>query len=272
MKYELKPLNVGGILDQAILILKDHFGLFLKITLCLQIPVGIALNLLITQKQPIPSPNATPEEMQAFLQTQFLFLFTVLMPLLLLMMVLVVPIMSAAIVHATACVYLGEPTSVGSAFRVGIERAVPLIWTWILVYFFTFVGLMLCILPGILMSFWFALATTVAVVERVFGVSALQRSRHLMRADWANHYLTFFLLGILMFFINAGIGAGSAFVFERHVASIVSVLLQAVTGTFGSIAMVVFYFSCRCRVENFDLMRLAEAVAAAPTEPAENLA
>jgi hypothetical protein len=272
MKYELKPMGVGGILDQAILILKDNFGLFLKIALCLQIPVGIVLNLVLTQKQPMPSPNATPAEMQVFLQTQMLFVFTVMMPLLLLMMVLVIPIMSAAIVHATACVYLGKPTSVGSAFRVGIERAGPLIWTWILVYFFTFVGFMLCVLPGILMTFWYALATTIAVVDGVTGMPALQRSRNLMRAAWANHYLTFFLLTILLAFINGGIGAGSAFVFERHVASIVSVLLQAVTGSFGSIAMVVFYFSCRCRIENFDLMLLAEAVAAVPTEPAENLA
>ncbi len=271
MKYELKPLKVGGILDQAILILKDNFGFFLKIMLCLQIPVAIATDLLVTQRMPVPSPHATPEEMAEFLQTQVTFLFTFMLPILLLTGLFVAPIMSAAFVHASARIYLGKPVGVRRAFRAAIGRAVPLIWTCILLYFFTFGGLLLCVLPGILVTFWFALAETITVLEGISGMAALRRSWYLMRTAWIEHYLTFFLLCLLLAAINGGIGAGSAFIFERHVAGIVGTLLQAVTGTFGWIALVVFYFSCRCRVENFDLVQLAKAVAAAPTKPLETL-
>ena len=52
-------------------------------------------------------------------------------------------------------------------------------------------------------------------------------------------------------------------------AGMVGALLQALTGAFTSIAVVVFYFSCRCRVENFDLVQLAQEVVAAPIKPLE---
>jgi hypothetical protein len=268
MKYELKPLKVGGILDQAILILKDNFGLFLKIMLCLQIPVAIATDLFVTQRMPVPSPNPTPEEMAEFFQTQMRFLLT-FMPILLLTAAIVTPIMHAALVHAAARIYLGQPAGVRRAFRAGLGRAIPLIWTWILVFVFTFGGFLLCFLPGFLMTFWFALASTIAVLEGISGMAALRRSWYLMRTAWVEHYLTFFLLGLLIGAINLGIGAGSAFVLERHVAGMVGALLQALTGAFTSIAVVVFYFSCRCRVENFDLVQLAKEVASAPIKPLE---
>jgi len=270
MRYELKPLGVGGILDQAILILKDHFALFLKIALCLQIPAAIGLNLFVIHTMPAPSPQATPEEMAELMQTQLTFL-AIFMPVLLLWMLIVIPIMNAVIVHATACVYLGEPARVGRSFRAGLKRAVPLVWTSSLIFFFTVAGLMLCVLPGILVAFWFALAPTVVVLERVSGMTALRRSWHLMQAAWTDHYLTLFLLSLLIGGINGGIGAGSQFVFEQRTAAIVSAVLQGVSWTLSYMATVVFYFSCRCRVENFDLVRLAEAVAAAPTDRPEVL-
>jgi hypothetical protein len=270
MKYDLKPMGVGGILDQAILMLKNHFALFLKIALCLQIPAAIGLNLFVIRTMPAPSPQPTPEEMAQLMQTQLAFL-AIFMPVFLLWMLIVIPIMNAVIVHATACVYLGKPAQVRSSFLAGLKRAIPLIWTSSLMYFFTTAGLMLCVLPGILLTFWFALAPTVVVLERVSGMAALRRSWHLMRTAWAEHYLTFFLLSLLIGGINGGIGAGSQFVFEQRTAAIISAVLQGVSWTLGYMATVVFYFSCRCRVENFDLVRLAEAVAATPTVRPEAL-
>ena len=140
-----------------------------------------------------------------------------------------------------------------------------------LLYFFTVGGFLLCFLPGVLVSFWFALAETVTVLEGISGWKALRRSWYLMRTAWVEHYLTFFLLGLLVAVINVGIGAGAAFVMERHVAGVVGTALQAVTATFGSIAAVVFYYSCRCRVENFDLVQLAKQVAAAPIKSLETV-
>ena len=55
MKYELKPLTVATILDQTILILKDHFGLFLKIMLCLAVPIGLVTDVFVARNMPMPA-------------------------------------------------------------------------------------------------------------------------------------------------------------------------------------------------------------------------
>ena len=38
-------------------------------------------------------------------------------------------------------------------------------------------GMILCIVPGILAAFWFALATQVVVIEGVAGFAAMKRSK-----------------------------------------------------------------------------------------------
>jgi hypothetical protein len=54
---------------------------------------------------------------------------------------------------------------------------------------------------------------------------------------------------------------------QPHVQMIVQVLLQAALTLFSTAAMVVFYFSCRCGVENFDLEHLAASVGSDQGKP-----
>jgi hypothetical protein len=52
-------------------------------------------------------------------------------------------------------------------------------------------------------------------------------------------------------------------------AAIAGALVQTLGIGFATIAWVVFYYSCRCRIENLDLVQMARAVAAEPTAPLE---
>jgi hypothetical protein len=268
MKYELKPLTVGAILDQTILILKDHFGVFLKIMVCLPLPVGLAVNFFITRHLPMPAANATPEEVAENLQTQFRFILT-MMPVTALMVFFVAPLATGAIIHATTQFYFGKTVTVAGAYRIALKRALPMIWTWILMFLFVAGGSVLCCLPGILALFWFALASPIVIVESTSGLGAIRRSFHLMQSSWLEHYLQYFLLNVVFIFIQLGVGVGPQFMMERHLALIVGTLLQAVTTPLGIIWVVVFYYSCRCRAENFDLVQLAREVASAATPPTE---
>src|SRR5579863_166256 len=169
-KYELKPLGVGAILDQTIQILRDQFGLFLKILLCLQLPLALGMNILFQQRIAPPHPGASPEEVAAFVQTQFVSFFFVTMPLLVVISIFVVPFMNAAVVDAASCVYRQKPAGVVRSLRAAMSRYFPLVGASFLVFFFTFLGSMLCLLPGILMAFWFALATQTVVLEGRSGM------------------------------------------------------------------------------------------------------
>jgi hypothetical protein len=271
MKYELKPLGVGAILDQTVLILKDHFALFLKIMFCLAVPAGLVLDFFVARNMPMPARNPTPEEVAEILQTQFRFIFQTMLPFAALMILVILPITHAATIFAAAQVYLGRKVRVGEAFRVGLKRGFPLAGTWILMYLLVAGGTVLCVLPGILAGFWCALASTIVVMEGVSGFTAIRRSFHLMQALWVEHFLQYFLLCVVLAFIQGGIGAGAGFILEPRLASFVGTFLQAVTRPLELICIVVFYCSCRCRVENFDLVRLADEVAKAPTTPAQAL-
>ncbi len=146
-----------------------------------------------------------------------------------------------------------------------------MIGTWMLMFLFLLGGGLLCCLPGILAYFWCALASSIVVVEGVSGFAAIRRSFHLMQSSWLEHYLQYFLLNVVLFFIHWGVAVGPQFMMERHLAVIVGTLLQAVTTPLGLIWVLVFYFSCRCRAENFDLVQLAHEVANAPTTPTQAL-
>jgi len=261
MRYEIRELDLGGILDQAIAVMKDHFGLLLGVTLVLQIPFGLVQGLLTLALQPELAADPTLQDVQAY-QAAALANLWILLPIGLVGALFVIPLTNAAIVHAIAGAYLERRVTVGESFRRAFAIFLPLVWTWILVYVAVMVGFALLIIPGIIFLFWFALATQVVVIEGVSGFAALKRSRELMRGNIG----TLFVLGLLIFVINAGIMIGASFIPQQHVQLIGNVLAQAVTAIFGAAAIVVFYFSCRSKHEHFDLTLLAESVGAESPE------
>ena len=60
--------------------------------------------------------------------------------------------------------------------------------------------------------------------------------------------------------INWAILIGAASIPQPHLRLIGSVVAQAIITIFATAAFVVFYFSCRCKHENFDLTLLAQSV------------
>ena len=119
-------------------------------------------------------------------------------------------------------------------------------------------GMILCIIPGIIFAFWFMLAQHVAVLEGISGSEALGRSKVLMKGN----YGTGFALGLVVGIINACIVLAANFIPQPHAQAVALAFVQGITTLVATCAVVVFYFSCRCKVENFDLQVLADAVGA----------
>jgi hypothetical protein len=252
MRYAIRELKLGEILDQAVNLTKDHFGVLLGITGILLIPFYVISGLIQVSMLPTPPPNPTPEQAMAF----FAVTMRVSLPIALLAGFLIAPITNAAVVYAISNAYLQKPISVGGSIKQAFQRILPLIWTWFLVVLAIMGGMILCVVPGILASFWFSLATQVVVIEGVAGFAALKRSRQLMAGNIGN----FFVLGLLIGIINAGTGFGAGLIPQPHVRVVVISVVTAVLTIFASAAFVVFYFSCRCKHEQFDLSLLAQSV------------
>jgi hypothetical protein len=264
--YKIQHLKLTGILDQAIQVVKDNFGLLFTILLICWIPFQLLttfLNLAL-----LPDVSGMPP-LEAMLKTQeaqgrYGLLFAGLN---LIQGLLILPVTNAAVIYAVAERYLDRAVTAGQALKKGLTKIAPLIWTAILLYLAVLGGLILLIIPGILFALWFGLSQHVVVLENINGGKALSRSKTLVRP-----YLgTFLGLGIVMFAIAVLLQAGSAMIPQRHVEGLLDVVIGAGITLVSTAAGVVFYFSCRCAVENFDLEHLAASIDSGE-EPSDRIA
>jgi hypothetical protein len=266
MRYELKPLGVGAILDQAIQIFKDRFGLFVVLLLFLRIPATAVIQYAVfTNMADLPTQPNDAQMNEFFTRLGRIYLY-VFAPSILVDALLISPITNASLIYASSRVYLGEDVGVWQSLQMALRRYFSFVWTSILFSLVIFMGTFFCILPGILLFFQFALSMTVTALEPISGFAALGRSRKLMQSAGNTNYITLFLLLVVLFFIQGGISATASLVPQVHLQVLANALFGSIAFAFASVAQVVFYYSCRCRVEGFDLLHLARIVADTPIE------
>ncbi|MFT5324247.1 MAG: hypothetical protein ACI8P0_002108 [Planctomycetaceae bacterium] len=255
MNYEIRELSIGGILDEAINLTKNHFGAFFAVVAVTLLPFsliqsGINIAFMPQDVPLIQTPEESAAVRKALVENLPVLVGAVLLSL------LVVPIANAALVRIVANTYLGESTSLGDAIGSAFGMIIPLYWTWLLLMIAVTGGMILCLIPGIIAAFWFSLATQVVVIEKINGFAALKRSRELMRGNVG----TVFVLSLVLGMISVSAQGGAMMIPQAHAKAVITVVINCVTTVFTSAAMVVFYFSCRCGYEQFDLQRLAQNV------------
>lgn len=253
--YQIRSLSLGGVLDQAVAITKNHFGPLLTIVLVTFLPFQLAMNLVWSNMAPAPlSIQSTPQEHQAFWDAYSKMgrIFLVLwLPL-----VLTALICNAALIRSISEAYLGKSSTTGAAVKHAFKRILPIMGTGFLVGLTSTVGLMLCVVPGIIAMLWFILSTQVVVIEGISGISAMKHSKALMRGNMGAFFVLILVIGLLNILIN---GVNSL-IPQPHLRAVTLTLIQAVMTVFASAAVVVFYFSARCKNEQFDLQQLADNI------------
>lgn len=263
MSYQIRQLNLGGILDDAVQLTKNNFGLLFGITSALLIPYLVVEGFIELAISPVLPPNPKPEDVLAF-QQEALKLLPITVPMALVAALVIMPVTNAAMIRAIANRYLGKTATVGQSIGSAFRGILPLVGTWVLLFLAVAGGMLLCIVPGILAAFWFTLSTQVVVLEGSAGTAALSRSKELMTGNIG----TFFVLSLLIAVINISVGFAAAFIPQAHVRVVGVAIVQAALSIFSTAAVVVFYFSCRCKHEQFDLQILAQAVGEETLSPA----
>jgi hypothetical protein len=286
MRYEIRELDVGGILDQAIKLTKDHFWLFVKITLVLLVPFSVITGLLLLWNMPDVPAAAQPAEVAREIRYGWSpMVWTILAITNVLNFVFILPLTDAALIYAIENCYLEKPTGVGIAYQRALHIFLPLVGTWIvmglaiaspmILAFIValavgpvgFIAMPFLGIFSLILAFWFMLAPRVVVIEGIAGTGALNRSKRLMKGNTG----TAFVLGIVVFIIGALCGGLPRFIPQRELEVVVRSVLQAGLSFFAAAAWVVFYFSCRCKAEHFDLTMLADSVAAEEPPPPQLL-
>jgi hypothetical protein len=262
MSYKIQRLGLGGVLDQAIAITRDNFRLLISIMLLLLVPFSLIVGFITLAITPALPPHPSADDMAAWRAAQashrpFYALVGTIGVL------CIYPITNAAVIQAVARLYLGKPTTAIDAFKHGIKRFGPLIWTSILMYLAIMGGFILLFIPGIYFSIWFGLSQHVTVIEEVSGPAALGRSKRLVNPNRG----AFLLLGIILMVISYAVNLLSNQITSPLLRVLVSTGIQAGFTVFWTACLVVFYFSCRCAVENFDLLHLAQSIGTTPPSP-----
>ena len=287
----LRPLNIGDILDGAITAIRRHPLLVLGLGAVMAV-ITAGLTFLV-QKYALADlenlastaelgPGATEEEARDLVFGAFGDLLLVLLPTTLissLLMTVTTGLMAAVMGRAA----LGREVTFGVAWREVQPRLLPLFGVAFVYALVTTIGLMLCIIPGVLAWVFWALAAPALVLERGTFRQALSRSVKLVSgAFWRVLGILFLARIIESFFENIisipfSLGSG---VFEQilnpgkaFVPSTGDLLLQSagqiIAGTIGipfvTLVTVIVYLDQRMRREGMDI-ELARA-AGVPQQP-----
>jgi hypothetical protein len=302
MRAELRPSNLGEILDRTAHMYRGNFLLYLGIA-------AVAYAFVVVLK--LPDAMLLFGPLRGYMRHHPAINGIILL-LINMLSLLPISIGAAAVMRAVARNYLGESTTVAgsyAAIRPHWSRYLLIllaIYVYSLVPFAVALGLavagitlvpagaartlviflevLLGIAGGVFLIRWmlgWALAIPAALMEDLTVHRGLQRSRSLTRGSIGRIFVMLLLVGILMTFVQYAVLTPMFVVFFKsrgHAlfwTQVLGTLGGALGGTFVlpvySIALTLFYYDVRIRKEGFDvewLMQQAGLDASAAGEPA----
>ena len=265
----LRPLEIGDLLDETFRLYRRHFLLFAAISMILAIPTAALFGLAFGSLAAAAGSTTTAD-------SSSLVLLLTTIGTALLVSILVLPFTHSAIIYAACESAQGRQVTAGGVLAGVGRRYFPLLAYWLLFNVYTaYLATILCVAPVLLWIWgfvgWFVV-TPAMFVEGVGLGAAFSRSWELVRGRWWRTFLIVFLLVVLWFLVDLGLGAfvnlaqGLLSIFvSPFLATVVSTtggqLVGALANPIMQIAIVLVYFDLRVRKEALDLFQMAYRVA-----------
>jgi hypothetical protein len=272
-----RTMGFGNVLDDAIDIISRRFGLFVKLTCVTYLP----WTLLLLAFQATFTREFTNAGID--LPRLLFVLFTVMLPLTVLYNLFIAPYTAGLFTYAASELYHGREPRVRdsmwyvfrhflwvflinivymvlmSAFPVltiGIASALAVSSNFGAMVFAIMAGsgisLVACLIVGWLMFF----TLPAVVVEKLGLIGGLERSLKLAQP----HLLPILAAFIVFFFVWLSLGGVATIIPQPHVQAAANAIASGMISAFETVVTVVLYYSCRCRLENYDLVLLAREV------------
>jgi len=271
MKYELRPMDIGEILDRSLKIYLENFGRLLAIALTVAVPAILIVAVFQGSIQGMAEagPAASDQERLRDVLGGFALLLAMLFSL-----IVVSGLTQGAMIQAISNLYLGQPADLGQAFSRALSRAVPLICSTMIVGFVVGMGTCACIFPGLyLAAAWFG-ASAAVVLEDRGPIDSMTRSWHLSRDHRGRIFgclcivyaAIIILNGLMSWALHVARQSGFPYFFKiTDLAEIViSQLWGALFQPLMAIVIILLYYDLRVRKEAFDLQVLAREMGTAP--------
>lgn len=167
---------------------------------------------------------------------------------------------TAAAVLIVSDAYLGREVSIGSALRRTFARFGSIFGAAWLRGFCIGIGLLLCVVPGIIaMIVTFAMPMAV-VLEGASASESFDRSRALAKEQWGRIVGTYVLTYLLAFLAAIGVGILAALAGGEVAGQVADLLVGALLAPFVAVVGTLLYYDLRIRKEGFDIEMLVTAV------------
>jgi len=267
----LRPLSVAEILDAAFRLYRRRFVPLVTIAAVVYVPLGIVQAVLVglflgsVMKTPTPGQDlfgfSTPMIVGA--AGGGLLLYG--------LWLIGYAIVYAALAVAISRSYLGAEVRPADAYAQVTRNIGPLLVTWLIVGLITFLGFLLCVIPGVYAAVALSFAWPLVVLEGLGPGAAVNRSAELVKGYWWRVFGTMLLFGLIVAVIQAAVsmpfgiafavlGAAGAPGLAQGLQQLVSTLLGMLLLPLTMTGLVILYYDLRVRKEAFDLQLMADQI------------
>jgi hypothetical protein len=163
--------------------------------------------------------------------------------------------------------FTGRSATIGECFGAAFRRLLPLVGFSLLFSLVVGIGLLACLVPGLIFWPMFILGVPAIMVERMRATSAMARSRVLTKGHrWpvlGMQLLITFMLSLINGVVMIAVLLPSMLSEGSEVAAAYTVILwfvQVATMTVTVVFPVVYYFNLRVVKEGFDVLQLTAMV------------
>lgn len=260
----LHPMSVGDVLDGAFKLLKANARTILLIVATIIVPVQFLSAFAVRDQVSMGLLNILSDPTLVDSEANFAVGNPAVTILTGVVTLLTGPFIAGAVSRVVAASYVGEEMRPGPALRITARRFGALLVASVLVFAVEIVGLVLCIVPGMLAFALYTAVTPALMVEELGPVQAMRRSWRLMRPRmWpvlGIAVLARIMAGILGNLLG-GIPSVAATVLGGSFAwlfiAIGAILSSLVSAPIVAIVATLLYFDGRIRHEGFDLQMMA---------------
>ncbi|WP_326955818.1 hypothetical protein [Amycolatopsis sp. NBC_01286] len=288
----LRPLNIGDILDGSITAIRRHPLLILGVGAVLAV-ISAAITFLVQKflfadldeltSVAALGPGATEAEARDAVFGVFGDVFLVLLPTAALT-TLLTTLLNGFLAAVMGRAALGREVTFSIAWAEVQPRLLPLLGIGLVYSVVTTIGLMLCIVPGVLAYVFWALASAALILERGTFKQAFSRSVKLVRGSfwrvlgilalaWIIEYLFNNIIqlpftlgtGVFQQVLNPSAAAVVPSTGDLLLASVGQVISGTIATPFVALVTVIIYLDQRMRREGMDI-ELARAAGVTPPQ------
>ena len=166
-----------------------------------------------------------------------------------------------AITIAVSDICLGNKPSIARSYQKIFSGALGRLFVaGLLQTLSVLIGLVLCVVPGVIAMLWFMFTPPAVMLEGFGGTKALQRSKQLAQGYLGRNFLVLILLIIIGAVIGGIVGGilGGLQLTETFLFRFALLAIQTLIAPFSITAMILLYYDLRVRKEAYDAAALAE--------------